>query len=317
LPGSEVAPPSHRGSATIFFLTLLALAVVRVLLGFVLVPVGALPVANTIVGALFLGAPILALFFAARHAWTPKLAGLFVVSGFMIQFGFAALAELVFRGHGIAALVSISISQIGLPMWCVGLGALLATLVRDRNILIPIAIFLAAFDMFLVLTPVGPTQQILRQAPRVFEAVAASIPQVQTQATGGRVQEMAHAGPADFVFLAMFFIALYRFKMRVDMTMRWVIPVLLVYLLLAVVLHSALPALVPIGLTVLIVNWREFSMTKDEKMSTALVAALGIGLLIWGMTRPRPPAEPSPSAPVQGASAHQGSPGRAPAGRPR
>jgi hypothetical protein len=288
-----------------------------VLLRFVTVPEGALPIANALVAILFLGAPILALFFAARGRWSPKLAGLFVALGVALQVGFALLAVVVLGPMTLLGQIALAISQIGLPIWCVGLGALLATLVKDKNILIPIAIFLAVYDMFLVLTPGGPTQEILKHAPQVFESVAMAIPAVQSQATGGRVEAMAHAGPADFVFLSMFFIALFRFRMRTDQTLRWMIPVLLVYLLLTGVLGMPLPALVPIGATVLLVNWREFKMTRDELVSTIVVAALGVGLLAWGASRPKPPAEPSPRADAQGAPRSEGLPEQAPSDRRR
>jgi hypothetical protein len=277
------------------------LAIVRVLLAFVDLPLGLLPVANTLVGILFLGAPIIALFFAARTGWTPRVAALFVVAGLVLQFGFFALARFVL-GDTFAGQVAIAISQIGLPMWCVGLGALLATLVKDKNILIPIAIFLAIYDVFLVLTPVGPTRQMVTSQPIVFESIAAAIPSV------GKVRPSAYAGPADFVFLSMFFIAMFRFRMRTEQTLRWIVPVLFLYLVLVGFLKTPLPALVPIGATVLLVNRREFKMNRDEKIATILVAILGIGLLIWGATRPAPPAEPSPSDAAQGAPRPAGSP---------
>ncbi len=303
---------SHRGGIRAFFLTLFGLAVLRVLLGYLAVPLPLIPFAKVLVGAIFLGAPIMALFFAARARWTPALATAFVVGGLALHFGPAVVAGSISPGP-LAGILG-AVAQAGLPIWCAGLGALIATLVKEKNILIPIAIFLVIFDAFLVLTDVGITQQILQKAPKVFESVALSIPSVQTAPTAGQVRPAAYAGPADFVFLAMFFIALFRFRMRTAETLRAVVPVLLAYLLLVVLVGVPLPALVPIGLTVLVVNRREFRLTRDEWAATGLVAVLGAGLLIWGMTRPRPtpPPEPAPTATGPVNPAPPGSP--APAG---
>mgnify|MGYP006178512935 CR=1 FL=1 len=74
-------------------------------------------------------------------------------------------------------------------------------------------------------------------------------------------------------------------------------PTVLLYLVLAA-LFGAIPLLPPIALVVLLVNIREFKMNKEEKLSTALVALLAVGLLAWGVTRPKPQVEPE--RPVSG-----------------
>jgi hypothetical protein len=102
-------------------------------------------------------------------------------------------------------------------------------------------------------------------------------------------------GPADLLFIAMFFASLHKFGMRVGQTVWAMIPTLIAYLLVVVVFGSvsvgrvslsALPALVPIGAVVLVVNGRLFKLSKDEILSTALVTVLVLGLLAWFATRP-------------------------------
>jgi hypothetical protein len=292
-----------RKPALIFFGALIALAVLRIVLGFVSLPLEVLPVVNGILAALFLGGPILALFFASAGKWTPSIALTYLVAGIAIQAGFTYLDRGVLGGQGAWAGVAKAIAQIGLPMWCVGLGALLATMVKERNILLPIALFLGFFDAFLVFAPVGFTQQMLQQAPQVFEGVAGSVPVVTAAPATGKASPGAFIGPADFLFMAMFFVALFRFEMKTRQTLLAIIPTLVAYLGLVLVLNVPLPALIPIGLVVLIVNWSEFRLTRDEWLSTGLIGVLGAGLLFWGLTRPRPApvqelaAEPSIQAP--------------------
>ena len=198
-----------------------------------------------------------------------------------------------------------------MPIWCVGLGALLATLIKDRNIIVPIAIFLVFLDCFLVFSPLGLTQVLMKAAPNFLPAIAAQIPVASHQAHGVKIAPGALAGPADFMFLAMFLVAIFKLNMQGKRTAMVVIPTLLVYMLIVNLLHLSLPALVPIGCVVLIVNWKEFQLSKDEKLSTGLVALLGLGLFTWGMFQ-KPQVEqpaPSPSADVRGSVKFPRSPG--------
>ena len=294
--------PLIVASAMIF-----ALAAVRFILGFIGVPVAVAGPLNFLIGALFLGIPLLAITVAAQFPWRSKHAGLAVATGFLVQFGFLAVAMVGFRSEGAVAGFLIAVSQIGLPIWCAGLGALVATLIREKNILIPVAIFLVMFDIFLVLTPAGLTGKMVKSAPQVLGAIGAQIPAVSSGPATGVVQKAALAGPADFVFLAMFMIAIYRFGMRGKETARLVIPVLITYMIVVQLLSLPLPALVPIGICVMAVNWKEFKLSKDEKASTAVLAVLGVAILAWLFTQKghereaRP--EPSTAAGDRGAEA--------------
>jgi len=89
------------------------------------------------------------------------------------------------------------------------------------------------------------------------------------------------------VFMAMFFVALYRFDMRPRQTLVALVPTLLLYLILSAFL-GAIPLLPPIALVVLLVNLREFKMNKEEIGSTIGVAVVCAALVIWGATRPKP-----------------------------
>jgi hypothetical protein len=304
-------PDSYRPKAglAVFFAVLFSLALVRVVLSFLAVPLAWIPLASIVLTLVFIATPVLALFFAAAHPWKPKLAVAFVVGGMAAQGIFTLLAARVLTG--IPAAASAAVGQVGLIVWCVGLGALLATLLKDKNLLIPVSIFLVAFDIFLVVTPIGPTRMIMEAAPDVLPAVAWNLPEAPRTPTAGPVQPLAYIGPADFLFMGMFFIALFRFQMRTRQTLRWLIVALLLYVPLAFI-FGAVPLLVPIGLAVLLVNLREFRMNKEELASTALVVLIALALIGWGMTRSAPPPEPLPAEGGQDAPVSEGSPPPAP-----
>lgn len=292
-------PPTRRVLG--FFLVLLVLALFRLALPYLSLPVGLLPVASFLVTAVFLVTPILAIFGVAGIGWTPRTALLWVFLGMLAHLSLVGLGRSGAFGEGFGAQAAFAFGQIGLVTWTTGLGAALALLMKDRNMLLPVALFLAGFDFMLVMTPSGPVQLIMQAAPQVFPAVAYAVPTV------GSVSELAHIGPADFLFLSMFAVAMARFNMESRVALIWILPTLFAYLILVIAAGDAqigmfslrmLPALVPIGIVILLVNRRHFRLTRDEWLSTGFVALLVIGVIAWGMSRPRPPVEIVPTEDV-------------------
>lgn len=304
-------PPEKSDSRRIglFFAILAVLALLQLAIGQATLPQSWIAPASIVISVIFVATPILAIYVAAGHRWTWKLALGFLLGGALAHYG-----SYQFGTAGTMDVIAGLVKQTGLICWCLGLGALLSTLIRDKNLIVPIAIFLALLDMFLVLTPIGLTQKMLTEHKKESQKVLYDVPAPKAQpAKKGeaprRPASLAYVGPADFLFLGMFFVAIYRYRMRTKETIRAVIPVLAAYLLIVLLFGGvqimgvslgALPALLPIGATIFIVNRKEFTMTKDEKASTLVIAALGLAMLIYGMTRPRPRAVPSPppAAPV-------------------
>ncbi len=315
MPLDETQPSSNgRGLAT-FFLVLLVLAGVSFALAFLPIPTKAVLPLTWAVAALFIAGPVFALFRAGEARWSPKMALGFLAGGLALQIGLSFLSVYAFGGRGAMASVCTATSQIGLMLWCVGLGAMLATLLKEKNLLIPVSVFLAAFDIFLVLTPIGPTKILLQVRPELLAKGGWTVPKVADSPTFGPVAATAYIGPADFVFMAMFAVAIYRFGLRPRQTILALIPALVAYLAFVFLIDAPLPAMVPIGLAVLAVNWPEFRLTKEEWASTALVAAIGIGLIAWGATRPAPRVELLPLEAAPERAERRGSPALGPQGR--
>lgn len=288
--------PSENNKAFLrFFVSVLVfLFVFKVILAIAPLPVSIAHTSTLLVTVIFVALPILALYRAAAYTWTWRTSAAFLLIGVALHICGALIAGPMLKGEGFAAVLANSAKDSGIVCWAVGLGSLLASLVKDRNILVPVAIFLAGFDMFLVFNPTGPVQQFVVRRPEVAKAMTYSTPQVATEPGKVVVQSLAYVGPADFLFLSMFFVALFRFQMRTEQTLRWIVPVLLLYLICVVVFSGvsigplslgALPALVPIGATVLLVNWREFKMKRDEVIATCVVGIISIGLAIYGIKR--------------------------------
>lgn len=282
---TSVSLATHRGVQA-FVGIFLGMFLVRLALGYVPFPIAILPFLNVALAAAFLALPVYAVFRVAEYPWKFVHGFILIAVGVLLQFGLLALDERL-KLQGAMKGVVIGISQLGLPLWCTGLGVLLGAGVKDKNILIPVSIFLAVYDMFLVLTPVGPTSQLLKNT-KILQNVGMSVPKAEAAPTVGTAAIQAYIGMADIVFLAAFFVAIFRFQMRAKETMKALIWALSAYLIFVLGTGISMPALVPIGLVVLLVNRKEFRLSKDEWASTAVVGALGVALLIWGATRPKP-----------------------------
>jgi hypothetical protein len=312
-----------------FALTLAALFLLRLFFGFVAFPVPVAEALSVVNAALFVGLPIYALYAAASHDWRAAHSLAFLGLGALLHVGGALLARFVAGPGSGGEVVFMAVVQTGILCWTLGLGTLLALFIKDKNLLIPIAVFLVGFDMFLVFNPDSPTRRMLEGAPQITQSVLATVPAAKASgAAKAGVQDLAQVGPADLLFAAAFFALMFRFQLRPRQTLAWLVPVLVAYLFVVVFLGAyrigplslaMLPAMVPIGLTVLLVNWRSFKLKGEEVLGIVLVALLSIGLAWFGIYRakqadraPVPPIAPSQSADDPVGPRSEGSPSPSP-----
>lgn len=277
------------------FLVCLAIVVAMDLASmFVVLPVRWLPWVSLALTFFSLSVPIYAIFRGAELEWSVLLGWLFVGIGAVFQAAMITWAQVGFHNKGLGSGLCLIAGQAGLLTWCLGAGGLVSRLIKDKNILLPVTIFLAALDMYLVLAPSGLTHIVMAAAPQALHQMGYAVPRVATPHTHGLIRQLAVVGPADLLFLAMFFAALHKFGMHAKRTVWAMVPTLFVYLLVVVVLGGlaigrfslgALPALVPIGAVVLLANFRMFSLSKEEIVSTVVVGLLMVGLLAWSLTR--------------------------------
>jgi hypothetical protein len=242
------------------------------------IPLERLFLASFLATVAFVGLPIVGLYLGGRMQWKPTTS-VCVLAGCLAVLGALLLAKIppTPETTGIAQL-----ARIGWPM---ALGFLVAGLVKDRNLLPPIAMVLATVDILAVFAPVG-TVKIAMHSEKIrpiFDAVAIQVPKA------GTALPMAQMGPADFLFLGMFFYAIFKFGMRAKETLYWVIPALAIYLSIVIFWGDkqlfglplgTLPALVPIGAAVVIANRDQFSMSKQEKAMTYAVLVLCLAVLV-------------------------------------
>ncbi|MHB0912371.1 MAG: hypothetical protein ACYC2Y_02855 [Armatimonadota bacterium] len=173
-------------------------------------------------------------------------------------------AAFAVRGGWVAGLRDLSLLS-----GAASLGYIISFLIREPNILAPVAICAALVDWWNV--SLGPLGRLVATRPEVVEKVA-----VQMPAAGVPLM----MGMGDVIFLAIFFSVLFRFRMNVKGAF-WLGFVLLVLSMFAVMIPSvgALPALVPIGIAVLATNAKYFKLNREEQLATLYVGLLLLALL--------------------------------------
>jgi len=178
--------------------------------------------------------------------------------------------------------VLLALSSILFLLACVFFGRLLSLIIRERNMLFPVALIAGLADIFTVFF--GPTGKTLAKAPQIVQKLSVGIPQAgsATGAQGGAgLAHLASAGLGDFIFLTFFFACVYRFGLRANATF-WVIFGLTLAGMCAVLLVPNVPALPLLPFIVagfLLANAGAFRLSRQEKLYMAIALAFVAVLL--------------------------------------
>lgn len=162
------------------------------------------------------------------------------------------------------------------------IGYLVSLVIKDRNLLLPVVMLAAYIDFWTVTR--GPVAHVMEKAPEVVAAVSAPIP----TAGAGSFIPVTMIGPGDFLFMALVFAVVHRFKLDGPRNF-WFVYGTMTAGMLAVLLGllSALPALTVLAVGVIAANWGKFKLSREEKISVAVVAGLLVVSLpvVWMLLR--------------------------------
>ncbi|MFQ3610724.1 MAG: hypothetical protein SNJ72_04425 [Fimbriimonadales bacterium] len=251
--------------------------------------------AGTLLSTLLLMATLLGLIFSLayqteRHRW---LSLAMLIGGVLLWTGGGLLPRLLGWSAdnrppiAVFALYQTMVYYL-LLVSAVGLGTLLSRIVREKNLLVPVVPFAAMVDVLTVLAPGGFVKRVMEQAPEIAERASVAVTAVPSaMETFERVVPIVIIGVGDFVFLALYAACLWRFQLRVRPTAIGLFLVLWVYLMIVMLGYAPkLPALVPMAVAFLAINWREFRLSPQEKFASLLVVGLVIGFIGWLFWRP-------------------------------
>lgn len=175
------------------------------------------------------------------------------------------------------------------------IGYLVSLRIKDRNLLLPVVMFAAMIDFWTVTA--GPVASAMKHAPEIVSAVSAPIPKAGT----GAFVPAVMMGIGDPLFMAVVFAAVHRLGLNPRRNFAFVFCVMTIAMI-AVMMHALpyLPALVALAIAVVAANWREFKLSRQEKISTAVVAVVLLATLplVWAIVTPKKTPRPKPPPPV-------------------
>lgn len=265
----------------------------------VTLPKGWLLIGGVLLTTLLLMATLLGLVFAWAHETeqVPWLAPVMLVVG-VVAWWLWGLAPFVLgwsRENPPAEVlfgVYRAVHGYLLMLAAVGLGATLSKLIREKNLLAPVIPFAAMVDMLTVLTPGGFVKQVMEKAPEIAERASVAVMAAPNAPEAvARLTPIAIIGAGDFIFLALYAACLIRFGLRVRATMiglfvaLWVYLGVVLWVLPALGVAPRLPALVPMAIVTLAINWRAFQLSRQETVASVVVTTLALGIIAWLFTR--------------------------------
>ena len=217
-----------------------------------------------------------------RPAASAALAVLFGVLWFV-----ALLAIRPHRGWAAGTNISLLILRpilLGLiiTLGCAFFGILLSRIIREANVLLPVALVAMPVDYLGAMTSIGFTQNAVTSNPKLVQALSVPVPAVGGAAHHhGALHAIGFIGPGDALFMAFFFAVALRLNLNVRGTFWWMYGLLTATMLLVLFTGVAIAALIPMGLAVLIANGRFFRLKREEVFATIYAAAL-ILVLVTG-----------------------------------
>ena len=179
-------------------------------------------------------------------------------------------------GKNIGSKFVMSLPQRGIINFliitlCFSFGSLLSYIVKEKNLLVPVMLCCAFIDIWTC--TVGFVNKTIAKAPEIVSGVSTGV----SMMGGSKILgvNLATIGPGDFIFASLVFAVVNRFNMKPKRTF-WFMFIFLTLGMLLIVLGILpfLPALVCVALGTLISNYKEFNMSKQEKISVAIVFVL-------------------------------------------
>lgn len=195
------------------------------------------------------------------------------------------------------AFINNFLGPIGLSF----VGAAIGRVIRHPNTLLAASGFAIFFDI--VVVTMGTVAQLMQSNSNLIAAVSVGAGAPVTSRPGApsiKLPDPVSAvtiGPADVLFIALFLSSVYLLKLSWRKTQVWVYVLLLVALVIVEFFALPIPALVPMGIAVLIANMRHAAFTPTEKRDLIIGSVFAIFcatlMVLWARINIKPaPALP-------------------------
>jgi hypothetical protein len=177
-------------------------------------------------------------------------------------------------------LLKNALLGVGLTISLSFFGCLISLIVKEKNLLLPVALIAMPVDFIGAMTSQGFTHDMVKHAPKFVSSVSVSVPAITSQTSHGvSLGPIAFIGPGDVLFMALFFAAVMRFELAEVKTFWWMYALLTASMLLVLRLPNFMVgALVPMGLAVIVANVGLIKLNKEELYAVAYAGLLVLGL---------------------------------------
>ena len=183
--------------------------------------------------------------------------------------------------HHWSFAVNVTISLLRPIFWgltitlgCAFFGILLSPIIREPNVLLPVALVSMPIDYIGAMTSIGFTQNAVANNPHLVQALSVPVPHVGSAGHHGILQPIGFIGPGDALFMAFFFAVVLRLDLNKRGTFWWMYGLLTATMLLVLFTGLGIAALIPMGLAILIANYCFFRLKREEVFATIYAAGL-------------------------------------------
>jgi hypothetical protein len=228
-----------------------------------------------------------------KCALTNKWQVIVAIVGLVVWFGILLLRPS--RSFGVEEFLLFYLTKQALLGLCLtfsltNFGSLLSLIIKDKNLLLPVALIAMPIDFVGAMTSAGFTHDLVAHAPKFVSSVSVSVPAVTSVSSHGiSIGPIAFIGPGDVLFMALFFATVQRFNLAERATFWWMYALLTVSMILVVQLPNfAVGALVPMGIGVIIANSGKIRLKRDELFAVVYASALVlviVGFFFWSSHR--------------------------------
>ncbi len=160
---------------------------------------------------------------------------------------------------------------LAITLGCAFFGILLSRIIREPNVLLPVALVAMPIDYLGAMTPIGFTQNAVAQQPEARPGAVrpGSCGRGRRRITAAFIRSR-FIGPGDALFMAFFFAVVLRLDLNVRGTFWWMYGLLTATMLVVLFTGINIAALIPMGLAVLIANRRVFQAEARGSLRDAL-----------------------------------------------
>ncbi len=193
------------------------------------------------------------------------------------------------------AFINNFLGPIGLSF----VGAAIGRVIRHPNTLLAASGFAIFFDI--VVVTMGTVKQLMSSNSNLIAAVSVGAGAPASNLPGAPTFKLPDPlsavtiGPADVLFISLFLSSVFLLKLSWRATQIWMFGLLLLALVIVEFFALPIPALVPMGIAVLIANWKHAAFTPTEKRDLLIGGVFAVFcavlMIIWARIT-IPPAPP-------------------------